>query len=249
MRHVIFLDKKIKRNEFETWKANDIAFWQKFVGVTPQYWIIDQDFTDYPVEPDYDGDARPTHSYMKILTDEVFQKYSKDGTDFVMLLVHDTNWKSSGKLFEQFKKQRGIKKEKGIWGLNQSNVYHNYHVQYCRWDKNPVNTFGIIYHERHHALDALIATELAINVKPILEVKSYDTGITHGGETPWKYIKHQENTNSLIKLAPYLQQAFKRRQDRHAEYIRGQKLTIIGLLQKLVYLYRQNLNKKDGVNN
>lgn len=250
MRHVLYKDKKISDKEFELWKDEDSWFWERFAGIKPQYWVIDYDFSNYPVEPDSDGDARPTKTFLKELTDDVYKAYNKDGTDFVMLLIHEDNWRSSGELYEQFKKKHGITKKNGIWGTNYSNVYHNYHVQYCRWDRdNLANVFGTLYHERHHALDALIATELGININPILGVTAYDRGITHGGEEPWRYIRHKENTASLEKMSPYLKQALAKRQARHDEYLNGQRKTIIKLLEQVVYLYRQWINKKDGVNN
>lgn len=249
MRHVIYKDLSIPTKDFETWKQEDTWFWQTFAGITPLYWVINHDFSEYPVEPDFDGDARPTRDFLKELTDRVYNSYSKDGTDFVMLFIHEDNWRSSGELFEQFKKKHGIKKEKGIWGTNYSNVYHNYHVQYCRWDKkNNANNFGTLYHERHHALDALIATELGININPILKVNSWDSGCTHGGEKPWLYIRHKENTDSIKTIAPYLQQALAKRQARHDDYIKNTKQTVVKLLEQLVYLWRQILNKKDGIN-
>lgn len=249
MRHVIYKDKKIPDRDFQLWKNEDIWFWERFAGVTPQYWVIEYDFKDYPVSPDSDGDARPTTTFLKELTDKVYQMYNKDGTDFVMLFVHEDNWQSSGELYEKFKAKYGITKKSGIWGTNYSNVYHNYHVQYCRWDRdNLANVFGTIYHERHHALDALISTELGVNINPILGVTAYDRGITHGGETPWQYIRHKENTTSLEKMSPYLKRAFAARQKRHDDYTNKQK-TVITLLQQLVYWYRRLINKKDGVNN
>lgn len=246
MRHVIFLDKKIDKQEFETWKTEDTAFWHKLIGITPTYWTIDYDFSTYPVEPDWEGDAMPTNQFLKELTDEVYTKYSADGTDFIMLLVHQDNWQSSGTLYNKFLELHNIPKRKGIWGNNQSNKYRNYHVQYCRWDKkNPANNFGTMYHERHHALDALIATETGFNVNTLFTVK-WDK-ITHG-EAPWTYIRYKENTDSIIKIAPYLKEALKKREERHIAYIRGKQLTIISLLEKVVYLWRLKLNKKDGVN-
>lgn len=249
MRHVVFLDLKITQAAFDRWKAEDILFW-KAIGIKPQYWVIRQDFSDYPVEPDADGDARPTRAFMRKLTDDVHAKYQRDGTDFVMLLVHEKNWKSSGPLFEEFKKKHGIVKPRGIWGFNLSNVFHNYHLQYCRWaSRNHANIFGTIYHERHHALDALIRTETGVNVNPLINVKSWDSGCTHGEEKPWHFIRHKENIKSLEAIAPHLKQALKRRQDRHNDVVRGKKQTIVTLLQRVVYLYRQKLNRKNGVKN
>lgn len=250
MRHCIFLDKKINKLEFENWKKEDTAFWQKFANITPFYWTIDYDFSTYPVEPDWDGDARPTEAFMKELTEKVYKNYGEDGTDFVMLFVHEDNWRSSGKLFEAFKKEFNIKKEKGIWGLALAYKYKNYLSVYARWDEaQAVNTFATIYHERFHALDALIKTEINVDVNPIIGVKSWDSGCVHGGEKPWQYIRNRENTEAIVLIAPYLREALKKRQDRHDAYIKGMKQTLLGLAQKMLYLLRLKLNKKDGINN
>lgn len=231
MRHVLIKDKKIPQAEVEAWKITDTDFWHKYAGITPTYWQIEHDFTDYPTEIDSDGDVRPKNSFVRELTDEVHKSYGNDGTDFVMLLIHQDNWKSGR-----------------IWGTAWSNKYKNYHVQYCRWDKrNPANTFGTLYHERHHALDALIATEIGINVNSLFEIDSWDKSITHGQGAEWDYIRYKENTKSIELIAPYLRQALAVRQKRHDEWLNGKRLTVIGLLQKLVYLYRQQLYKKDGV--
>lgn len=231
MRHVLIRDKKIPQAEVEAWKITDTDFWQKHAGITPTYFDQEYDFTDYPTEIDNDGDVRPKDSFVKELTEDIYKRYSADGTDFIMLLIHQDNWKS-GK----------------IWGTNWSNKYRNYHVQYCRWDKkNPANVFGTLYHERHHALDALIATETGIDVNDILDVNTWDSQITHGKGAEWDYIRYKENTQSIELIAPYLKDALVKRQKRHDDYIKGQKLTIIGLLEKMVYLYRQQLYKKDGV--
>lgn len=252
MRHVLYVDKKITDTEFEAWKKEDIAFWKQYCDISPFYWVIKTDFTDYPVEPDFDGDARVSKAYMKSLTDSVYTKYGKDGTDFIMLLIHEDNWQSSGRLFEVFKARNNITKAKGIWGYNLSNIYYNYHVQVCGWNmgkNDAINTFATLYHERHHALDALIATELGVDVRPLIKVKAWDAGCTHGNEAPWKYIRERENTDSLVAIAPLLRQALTKRQARHDEYIKGTKLTAIKLMEQLVYIYRQMLNKKNGVNN
>ena len=58
--------------------------------------------------------------------------------------------------------------------------------------------------------------------------------------------RYSLNKEDLKKIAPYLVAAYKKRQDRHTEAIKGMQVTIIGLLEKLVYLYKAKLNQKNG---
>lgn len=245
MRHVLFVDKKIPKEDLAKWKKEDKAFWLKYCDVNAIYWDIETDFSFYPTNFDSDGDVKPTTEYLKEKTEEVYKTYNSDGTDFIMFLIHQDNWRGSGALFDKLRKEAGLPKQKGVWGTNWSNKYRNYHVQFCRWDKlNQANNFGTNYHERHHALDSLVATEIGYNVNNNFSVP-WDS-ITHGVD-PWDYIRYKENTESISIIAPYLKLALAKRLKRHEDYVRGQQLTIIGLLEKIVYLYRQQLYKKDGV--
>lgn len=219
------------------------AFHKQNSGLTLEYTTIPYDFTDYPTYTDGDGDQRPTKALLEALTARVTKKYGKYGADHVKLLIHEDNWKSDPP-----------GPGNGIWGTNWSYVYGTFHVQYCRWDKdNPANTFGTINHEDDHTYDALCATEIGINIAPILNVSNYDAQTTHGdrangGKNAYHgYIRYQENAKKLKVLAPYLQAAYRKRQERHVEEIRGMQKTVINLLEKVVYLYRQLINKKDGV--
>jgi hypothetical protein len=236
MKHLILRDGKISLSEYKKWEAEDAAFFNKHIGIVPTYFQEVRDYSDYPTTIDSDGDDRPAHSWLTKMTTDIATRYGEYGVCHIIVLVHEDNWKS-GK----------TPTRKGIWGTNLSNVYRKYHVHYCRWDKdNPANTFGTLYHERHHSFDSLIATELGIDVRPILGLKAYDAGCTHGGEIPWKYIRHQENTDSLVKMKPYLQQAHAAREKKHREYMM-QQTTVISLLEKVVYLWRQKLNIKNGI--
>ena len=243
MRHYLFVDNKIKSDELLAWQQEDILFWQNFCDITPVYDIKRHDFSFYPTFVDNDGDIRPDPKWVTELTNEVHKKHHDYGVDFVMLLIHQDNWRSSGALFKQL-----TGRDKGIWGTNFSGVYRQYHVQYCRWHEGRLpNTFGTNYHERHHALDALILTETGVDINKVVGIRRWDAGCTHGGETPWKYIRWKENTDALVKIAPHLRNAIRERQRKHNEHIMGLQKTVIGHLQTLLRLWRKWLSKKDGV--
>lgn len=236
MRHVILLDTKITQLEYDRWREKDTVFWEKYIGVTPEYEIMRSSFGDYPTYVDNDGDVRPTDEYLKTLTKQVVAKYGEFGTDFIMMMVHEDNWKSSNPA-------PGV----GIWGTNYSYVFGKQCLEYCRWDRdNEANTFGTAYHERHHSFDAIIKVETNVDIQPILSVRKYDYEITHGHSDNWDYIRYKENTESLKIMAPYLRKSFALRRERH-EKILGLYRTIISLMTKLLYLLRQKQAQKNGV--
>ena len=236
MRHVILKDIKITTEALEAWKVEDIAFWKKYIGVTPTYEVIDTDYTTYPTYIDEDGDIRPTYEYLQKKTNEVVKKFGEFGTDFIMVMVHEDNWKSDTDF------------TKGIWGTNYSYIFGKQCLEYCRWDKdNTANTFGTAYHERHHSFDALISVETGVNIEPILNVKGYDKSITHGGALPWKYIRHKENLDSLKTMKPHLQEVFRIRKEKHDKVITGLMETIVSLATQLLYILRKQYYQKDGV--
>lgn len=237
MRHVILKDKKITNSALSAWMKEDVAFWEKHIGVTPTYEVIETDYTTYPTYIDEDGDIRPTYDYLQKKTDDVVKKYGDFGTDFIMVMVHEDNWRSD------------TETTKGIWGTNYSFIYGKQCLEYCRWDKdNNANTFGTAYHERMHSFDAIIKVELGVDVNPLLGTTKYDAEIVHGGKTPWKYIRHKENLDSLKIMKPYLQQAFQKRKERHEEVLTKMQ-TIITLATKVLYLLRMKANAKDGIVN
>lgn len=215
----------------------DVAFWEKYIGITPTYEVIETDYTTYPTYIDEDGDIRPTYDYLQKKTDEVVKKFGDFGTDFIMVMVHEDNWKSD------------TDTTKGIWGTNYSFIYGKQCLEYCRWDRdNTANTFGTAYHERHHSFDAIIKVELGVDVNPLLGTTKYDAEITHGGKYPWRYIRHKENLDSLKVMKPYLQKAFQKRKERHEEVL-SKMQTIITLATKVLYLLRMKANAKDGIVN
>lgn len=235
MRHVILKDKKISRLDLIKWIEEDVAFWEKHLGIIPTYETIETDYTTYPTYIDEDGDIRPTNEYLKSLNDSVVKKCGEFGFDFILVMVHEDNWRSD------------TDTTKGIWGTNYSYVFGKQCLDYCRWDKdNFANTFGTAYHERHHSFDAIIKVELGVDIEPILGVTGYDKSITHGGAKPWKYIRHKENLDSLKVMKPYLIQAFAKRKVKHDEVL-GLMEKVISLATQVIYLLRMKANAKDGV--
>lgn len=237
MRNVVYLDTKIPKKEYEQLLTDYSAFIKKNTGISPIFWTHDYDFTDYPTVLDTDGDDVMRPDFLQDIAQEVTAKYGDYGTDNIITLIHQDNWKSGST----------PTRKKGIWGTNYSYKYGPYHVQYCRWDKkNPANTFGTLYHEQYHTYDALVKVELGIDVNPILKVHAFDADVVHGGKEPHKYIRYNENADTLKVLAPYLSSAYTKRLSKHTEHIKGLRLTAIGLLERLVTLYRERLYQKNG---
>lgn len=230
MRILFKKDKKITEEELNELQRQFIDLYYEHAQIVPEFFVEEIDATNIPTEPDSDGDLKPTKRWTTALVDDIYKRYKEFGTDHIVLLVHEDNWKF-----------------KGIWGTNWSNIYHSYHFELCRFDRdNIANSLGTLYHEIHHSHDALIKTTLGIDIGPILEVNNYDKGITHGGETPWKYIRWKENTDSLRIMAPYLQQSYKKRRELHEEVL-GLMKKVIQTAQTLIVLLRSAINKKDGV--
>ena len=239
MRHTILKDKKITQLAFQKWKLEDVAFWEKHLGITPTYEVIDTDFSDYPTFIDTEGDIRPTNAYLQSLATPLIKKYGEFGFDFIMVMVHEDNWKSDT--------TPHIKGD-GIWGTNYSYIFGKHCLEYCRWDKDSSsNTFGTAYHERHHSFDAIVKVETGVDVNPLLNVSRYDAEITHGGTKPWRYIRHKENLESLAIMKPHLVKAFAERKRKHEEVQKGMMETIIKLATQVLYLLRMQQNKKNGV--
>lgn len=238
MRHIILKDKKISAIAFDIWKKEDTAFWKTHLGITPTYEVEATDYTNYPTYVDSDGDIRPTHEYLKSLTQSVVKKHGEFAFDFLMVMIHEDNWKSDNET------------TRGIWGTNYSYVFGKQCLEYCRWDNdNSANTFGTAYHERHHSFDAIVKVETGVDVHPLLNVTKYDHEITHGNNPNWKYIRHKENLESLRIMNPHLVAAFAKRKERHEEIITGLMKTVITLATQVIYLLRARLNQKDGVSN
>lgn len=234
MRVVVYKDKRITQKVYDKLIADYSSFIVKHTNITPIFWTEEYDYSDYPTYLDTDGDDVMRPSFIEDFVKKTTSKYSNYGADHIVTLIHQDNWKS-GKTATR----------KGIWGTNYSYRYGNYQVHYCRFDNtNLANSFGTLYHEMFHSFDALIQVETGVDIQPILQVKAFDAEIVHGASPDYKYIRYQENTDALAKLAPYLKSAYLARQNKHTEAIKGMQLTIISLLEKLVEIYRQRLYKK-----
>lgn len=238
MKHTILKDKKILERDYNEWAHKDSLFWQENIGITPEYTMIEVDYSTYPTFVDSDGDIRPTNQYLQKLNNLAIKRDGEFGTDFVMVMIHEDNW-----LSDTTPDIRGD----GIWGTNYSYVFGKQCLEYCRWDKdNMSNTFGTAYHERHHSFDALIQQEIGVDVRPLLNVQKYDHEITHGNNPNWKYIRYKENLKSLAIMKPYLQKAFAKRREREKEVL-SQMEKIISLATQVIYLLKMRKNRKEGV--
>jgi len=231
MRFLILKDKKITTEELNELERQFTDLVYEHTGITPTFFIQEEDYGRVPVEPDGDGDLKPTKAYTTALMNVVHSKYGTWGTDSVVMLVHQDNWKFTG-----------------IWGTNWSNIYHTYHVHLVRFDKkNIANTLGTLFHEWMHSLDALIKTHTGFDINTLFNQTKcwadWDSTMVHGNRfvdckgTPYKYIKWKDNTEALVMIAPYLKQAYSRRKEMYLEPYRLVQLRVIDWL-------RSFLNKK-----
>ena len=246
MRNLLILDNKIKSGDYEEWRNEDVKFWKKYSDVTPEYTIIKRNLSFYPTYFDSDGDVRPTNTFLQTIVDEVVTTHGEFAFDFILLCVHEDNWRSSGPIFDQLQRDSGINKKRGIWGTNYSYVFGSQNFQYCRWDKNNLaNVFGTLYHERTHSFDAITKVETGVDIRLLLKVGNFDRAVVHGGTDPWEYIRYKENTEAIKRISPHLRNAFRARKAKHET--NNQRKTLIDTLQELVYLYKKLINRKNGV--
>lgn len=237
MRNIIVKDKTIPQKDYDVLVSDYASFIKKATGITVTTTTIDYNFKDYPTVIDADGDDRPTNKFLTELKDIAETRYGKYGFDNLIVLIHQDNWKS-GKTATR----------KGIWGSNYSYTYGPYHVQYCRFDKrNKANSFGTLNHEIDHSFDALIQTEIGININPILKVSNYDRNTTHGVAPAYHpYIRWKENEAKLKVMAPYLKSAYQKRLERATEDIKADQKSLIKVLQSAVYYMTRLANRKNG---
>lgn len=219
MRNVVIKDTKIDKNELLALLDEYSEFIEKNTGIVPEFYVEQRDFSQVPTTPDSDGDLKPTYAYRQALAKDVHSRYGDYGTDNIIMLVHEDNF-----LF------------KGIWGVNYSYSHFKYCFQLCRWDKdNPANSFGTLYHEQMHSFDAVILKETGINIAPEFGY-DWDVQVVHG-KGNWDYIRYQENTKALKKIAPRLKAAYKVRKDKHLKTI-SLMTQVVKLLSTLVTLLR-----------
>lgn len=239
MRLLILADTKIQDSQLAQLQAEFSDFIHTHTQLRPEYFIQRTDYSTVPTEADSDGDLKPTSTYLTALTDEVHAKYGDYGVDSVVMLVHRDNW-----IFT------------GIWGTNWSNVYRKYHVHLCRFDnRNMANSFGTLYHEWMHSLDALILEQTGFEIDTLFAHTkcwvNWDSSVIHANrfqgckETPYEYIRWKENTDALAMIAPKLREAYQARKDKHFAPVRAVQMKVISFLQD--YLRRLLGARKDGV--
>jgi len=233
MKILYIVDEDIKLKDAEKLAKDYGKFIKKHSDITPQSFFEAKYLKDHPVINKY-----PKASWVANLAKDVHTRYSGEGTDHVVIWVHEDNWKSD---------PPGPKN--GIWGINWSNIYSGYQVHYCRWDagsNGKVNTFGTLWHEMHHSFDALIETYTGVNIDNLLGVSDWDSQITHGGSDRWEYMRYKENTDSLKAIAHLLVESYTKRQKIYLQKI-GIIKEKISLLEQIVILIRQLNNRKHTI--
>lgn len=229
MRILIKKDKRISSGELALLTGNYTRFIEKHTGIKPVFYVEEQSYEKTPK----DGD-RIEKSFLKEMTDDIYERYNEFGVDHVIVLVHYDNW-----VFP------------GIWGTNWSNVFHSYHVSLCRWDQKQANSFGTLYHEMLHSFDALIYTMIGVDVSKEMGI-DWDKFIVHGGRpdkegtTRWEWVNYKQNTEALEYVAPWLRDSYEKRRSLHEEHISLYK-KLISIAQKLIVLLRKQQAIKDGV--
>lgn len=256
MRIVQKQDFRIKDEDSDELQRQFIDFIFEHTGITPEFFVEKVDYSSVPTEVDPDGDVKPSHLYRKEMADDVYKRYQEFGTDHIVMLVHENNW-----IF------------KGIWGQNWSNVFHSYHFEICRYDRdNMVNSFNTLVHEVLHSLDAVIKSSMGVDINPIVEawirkeyankkdVISYldakgfnwDRDLVHGNlRPPFGYIgraniEWQSIVGKVLKLvSPHLRASYSKRKTLYMENV-GLMEKLIFIAEKYLVLLRAVNNKKDG---
>ena len=232
MRSVAIIDLKIPKDEALALLDEYSEYIEEHTGIKHEFWVERRDFSQVPTTIDSDGDVKPSVAYRKQLFKDVHSRYDDDGTDNVIMWVHDDNF-----IY------------KGIWGTNWSYIYGTYSMHLCRWDKfNDVNTFNTLFHEQAHSWDRLILEETGIDIEPLarahFKIKDfdYDRDFVHGKGVWFPYIgkrgftRDNKETVSMLKfLAPYLRQAYGVRKERHMKKL-GLMEQIVKLLSTVVSL-------------
>lgn len=232
MRLLILKDTTISTRRCLSLTEKFSAFLKKYTGIKSQIFIEDIDYSNVPTEADSRGHLKPTREYLTVITDRVHEKYGNWGVDHVVILVDDDNW-----VF------------KGINGTNWSNIYRTYHIHLCRARTLSVS-FGTLYHEWMHSLDAIIKTHTGFNINTLFAdmpcYVSWDTSWVHGNRgvscanSEFVYIRGADSIKALRKIAPHLKRAYEVRRQMYYQPLITVQLQVISWLRSL-------LNKKDGV--
>jgi len=229
VRVLILKDPKIKQRQVDEVLKQFRAIFKDNSGVIVQEEIEELDYTHVEGANRTYFDSLP-YGFIKKNVDIVHKK-DAGRYDHIVFWVHRDNWINQSP-------------NKKVWGENFSNFFKDYHVEICRFDnKNLANSLGTLWHEFHHALDALVETELGIKVEKIINVNSWDTDITHGGGSAWSYIRHTENTDSLKYIGPMVKQAYEARKERYIKTKISMLLKVVQLAKEVLRLRRVLLNK------
>jgi len=231
---LLLVDNKIKQDQLDAVKAEVASFYQLNCKIKLAFTEERRDFSNVPKEW-YDEETEGIQKkYIAEVTKELYKKYAED-IDEVVFFVHRDNWTLTG-----------------VWGWNLSKTFSGYGVQQCRFDnKNLANSVGTLYHELHHDHDTFIFTYTGVKIETIANVIDWDDDITHAGRFTgtnygYKYIRHNENQESLKIIAPYLQQAIAKRREIWDKKKVGYLQQIIKLAEQVIVIQRALIAQKRG---
>lgn len=224
MNILILKDKAIRNTQLKRVLDELTAFYKMHGNITIDWTVEEKDYSDMEASTTPGIFDTLSERYLRSNCKAVYQKHA-EAVDHVIFLVHKDRW-SFGR----------------YWGENFSNHFSGYQTQVCRYDDdNPANSVGTIYHEMHHAHDAFIYKYTGQNMTNLIGYK-WDL-ITHGERQPWKYIRYNENANSLIFISTLLKEAVEKRRAIWNKK-KNQYMTIITLAEQLLILLRTKLKTK-----
>lgn len=234
MNILLLLDNKIKEDQLAQVKRELSAIYKKNCDIKLRFTDEWRDFSYVPKEW-YDDEAEGIQkSYIASVTKEIYKRYAED-IDEVVFFIHRDHWNLTG-----------------VWGWNLSKTFNGYGIQQCRFDnKNLANTLGTIYHEQMHDHDTFIYTYTGVKIESVLRINDWDDDLVHGGKYSgttygWKYIRHNENQESLKLIAPYLTEALKKRRELWDTKKIGYLQEIIRLAEQVIVLQRARLAQLRG---
>ena len=243
MKVLILTDTTINKTELGQVTREVAEIYQNNANITFEWRYQDFDFTDYPIMQYWGGYWGMAHTWLRDRCAEVYRRYAED-IDCVVFAVASPNWKLDDPT---------IVGDKGVWGWNMSAQFSGYGVQQVRIAQNPRhttqrninNSIGVLYHEMHHDHDTFVFVNTGKTVEPIVGVRSWDNGITHGGEAPWQYMRFKENQASIKAIAPVFREALTARR-RIWETKKSLYERVIQLAEQYIALLRQQLAAQRG---
>lgn len=129
-------------------------------------------------------------------------------------------------------------------GLNVGGFFEGMSVQLARWYDRDDWIYEVLVEEVAHCIDEQVLRETGTKVEDYLRLSGdVDSLIIHGKDP--RYIRKQYRPY-FLQIAPLIIQTFKKRNERweKEKKIKGFQLDIIAVLEKLVMLYRELVNKK-----